>query len=231
MTSICKVSGCRFSHSHVTRGHKCGVCKKYGHGEIECGNHRKQCQLSIHYNDTVSKPCAFAGCKYSQYHTTDAHHCTKCNERYHTEATCPQNRICISCPLCKQSNNIPYNQVMIYGSNDKCCICLDNNVQIYVPSCGHACVCNECFLIMTGNTNNIQYLKKDLINKVNSMLKSYPSYIIIPCDMGSMIYVKRVGDNNPIQELMIGPDDVHISSDFINGYALVENTLKVVNQL
>ena len=73
--------------------------------------------------------------------------------------------------------------------------------------------------------------KKDLINKVTSMLKSYPSYIIIPCDMGSMIYVKRVADKNPIQELMIGPDDVHISSDFINGYALVENTLKVVNQL
>ena len=32
----CKVLKCKFPSSHVTLGHKCGRCNKYGHGEIEC---------------------------------------------------------------------------------------------------------------------------------------------------------------------------------------------------
>ena len=36
--SSCKVAGCRHPHNHVTLGHLCGKCGKYGHGQMECGN-------------------------------------------------------------------------------------------------------------------------------------------------------------------------------------------------
>lgn len=32
----CSVKECRFPCYHVTSGHKCGNCGKYGHGVIEC---------------------------------------------------------------------------------------------------------------------------------------------------------------------------------------------------
>ena len=36
--NICKAINCRFKTTHITAGHKCGKCGKYGHGQVECGN-------------------------------------------------------------------------------------------------------------------------------------------------------------------------------------------------
>ena len=35
--STCNVKFCRFPSSHITLGHRCGICRRYGHGQLECG--------------------------------------------------------------------------------------------------------------------------------------------------------------------------------------------------
>jgi hypothetical protein len=48
------------------------------------------------------------------------------------------------CPYCRSENN--KNKIMkLKGNNQNCCICLDNNVNIYFPECKHSVVCEECF--------------------------------------------------------------------------------------
>lgn len=32
----CQVAKCRFPETHITPYHKCGQCKGYGHGRVEC---------------------------------------------------------------------------------------------------------------------------------------------------------------------------------------------------
>ena len=87
----CQVAGCRFNKSHVTSGHKCGRCGRYGHGVIECGEYFEN-DLSKYLADTLppEKWCTFEGCKFKFNHTNDAHHCLKCNSRgKHGENGCP----------------------------------------------------------------------------------------------------------------------------------------------
>lgn len=229
MTS-CKVSECRFSNSHVTRGHKCGKCNNYGHGIIECGNRHKLSELSK-YNDTVANECKFAGCNYKHLHTTDAHHCGKCNERYHSIITCPLNTIKLKCPICTQINNINLHQKKISGSNDTCSVCLDNKVQVFLPDCGHACLCNMCFNIMTNRYITLKYLNNSLVSTVINYLKPYPSYIVICGDMGSQLYIRRLSSSSPLEEELITSDDLYeIIDRFIEGYALIE-TPPIINNL
>lgn len=48
------------------------------------------------------------------------------------------------CPICRTENLI--DEVKnIFGSTDKCSICLDENVSKFFGSCGHACTCANCF--------------------------------------------------------------------------------------
>lgn len=43
---LCKVEGCRFSNKHRTENHQCGKCKRYSHGQRECGDFVKCENLS-----------------------------------------------------------------------------------------------------------------------------------------------------------------------------------------
>ena len=38
---ICKCLGCRFPSHHTTQYHKCGTCKRFGHGQNECSMSRQ----------------------------------------------------------------------------------------------------------------------------------------------------------------------------------------------
>ena len=54
----------------------------------------------------------------------------------------------IKCPLCNCSNN--FNDVFkIYGINEHCKVCLDNHVNILLPKCKHAILCEECLETMS----------------------------------------------------------------------------------
>ena len=59
----CKVKHCRFPFAHTTKGHMCGTCKQYGHGQIECGNQTKIDELKQYLGDTLepSEHCQIDG--------------------------------------------------------------------------------------------------------------------------------------------------------------------------
>ena len=120
INKYCKVKNCRFYNSHVTNNHMCGNCNKYGHGEIECNNIALQLNLTKYNLEQLPENlyCKFAGCSTNKYHTTDAHHCEKCNKRYHSKSTCLLDKVSclkITCPLCKQENQILTTQNKIFG--------------------------------------------------------------------------------------------------------------------
>jgi hypothetical protein len=51
----------------------------------------------------------------------------------------------VTCPLCRKVSQIGTQQPKVCGIDVKCSVCLDNNVQIFLPSCGHVCLCDDCF--------------------------------------------------------------------------------------
>lgn len=147
MSNKCMVRECRFSYSHTTAGHKCGSCGLYNHGIIECKNDNFKKDLEQYKNDIleINKQCIVFGCKYYKFHTVDAHHCFICNKRDpHSISRCPVNLKKVKCPVCRVDNEIKKNYNVIYGISDKCAICLDNNVNILLPTCNHCCLCKEC---------------------------------------------------------------------------------------
>lgn len=143
----CKVGYCRYSKTHVTKGHKCGKCGAYGHGDFECGNNRMQDMLKQYYDDVLPDytKCTVVDCTEKNLHTAAAHHCSKCGKREaHSLQGCSVSKTYyVKCPLCR-TDNIVANPVQIKGLSDKCSICLENNVEILFPSCGHVCVCKDC---------------------------------------------------------------------------------------
>ena len=43
--TLCKVYGCRYANSHVTKDHKCGNCNRFGHGRVECESFKSKTHL------------------------------------------------------------------------------------------------------------------------------------------------------------------------------------------
>ena len=171
----CKVIECRFAWSHVTQGHRCGKCGRYGHGEVECGNRsliNDLHQLSANDQLPHSKHCQMRYCSYRWSHETIAHYCRFC----HLNHNCSQcligqtpfiqnheagdmgpatkslgvspsqnhNILIIECPICRAKNQIKNDQKLVFGIQDECVVCKENNAQIYFPACGHVCVCQLC---------------------------------------------------------------------------------------
>ncbi len=150
--SYCKVAYCRFSTTHVTKGHLCGNCRKYGHGDAECKRQNAINNLRIYDDDVIpnNKICTVADCQNRELHTIDAHHCPVCLKREtHTINECPKNKPTervihnVKCPICR-SDNPTVSTKKITGLTDKCCICIDNNVEILLPTCYHCCMCLAC---------------------------------------------------------------------------------------
>ena len=159
--SYCKVAYCRFKTTHVTKGHKCGRCiDQFGHGEIECSQPWLKAHLQEYLLDImpINLQCTVSDCQNKELHSIDAHHCPVCLKREaHTVSGCPRNHINIGnvtvsnanvvknvkCPICR-SDNPTVSTKKIPGLSDKCCICIDNNVEILLPTCYHCCMCLAC---------------------------------------------------------------------------------------
>lgn len=142
------VEECRYNTTHVSSGHKCGRCNRFGHGILECNNYTKLNLLQPYLKDVLDndKKCTVYDCMYSKFHTIDAHHCGCCKLRTtHSYRECPENTKNIKCPICRVDNIIKFSQKKIFGLTDKCSICLDNNVEILFPECSHCCICKDCF--------------------------------------------------------------------------------------
>lgn len=244
--NYCKVKNCRFSKSHTTKSHKCGNCHSYGHGEIECDTQIARINLKQYWTDQLPKElyCTFGGCLHYKYHTSDSHHCEFCNNRYHSKNTCPLNILPnimeINCPICKQSNIIQENQKKIFGLTDICAVCLNHNVEVFLPQCGHVCLCVNCSklldkkIIINNNidTNSYDGIRNESILQsqlydlatVKSYLKQYPSYVVVYEGMGCCTYIRRLNSNSTLEGLFIHSDDVYDpnkilqNNEFINGY-------------
>lgn len=50
----------------------------------------------------------------------------------------------INCPVCHKLNFVDTNK-KLFGLSEKCKVCHDNPINVYLPDCGHACLCSECF--------------------------------------------------------------------------------------
>jgi hypothetical protein len=50
----------------------------------------------------------------------------------------------VECPTCRKINEIPEKQNKVYGLDITCAICLDKKVDVFLPACGHLCICLAC---------------------------------------------------------------------------------------
>lgn len=51
----------------------------------------------------------------------------------------------ITCPLCRTPNYVESQVHVIHGCEDRCSICMFRNVEVFLSSCGHACMCRNCY--------------------------------------------------------------------------------------
>lgn len=89
----CRVRGCRFPDTHLTRAHVCGICKQRGHGQME---HDSPEWIEILEGWAGSEPplpvdvrCTVPNCREPWSHTSMAHHCDGCGFR----------GVCLDCNL------------------------------------------------------------------------------------------------------------------------------------
>ena len=138
----CKVAYCRFPHrSHTTRDHKCGSCGELGHGQTECGNHRKIERLKQYYNEILDDKdwCTDPFCVSQQTHTNIAHtiHHTKCEYCDKVHKT-PEECIIMTIDQATQrfnydmNQNIDYNNFFTPFSNSYAQIFLGQGCLLYI---------------------------------------------------------------------------------------------------
>lgn len=147
----CKVKNCRYNDSHTTAGHRCGICKKSGHGQSECSDIDLKNYLSYKYGkDKLPEDvrCTILNCRYKWSHKNIAHHCKNCGAN-HAYNVCPhivkkKEIYKIECPICRIENDILVDQKKMYGLEELCKVCMDKPIEIFLPKCGHSCICSEC---------------------------------------------------------------------------------------
>jgi hypothetical protein len=204
----------------MTCGHRCGLCKNYGHGEIECRNIIAKNMLIPYLSEKLTDElkCKFGCCDTCYYHKTEAHHCDYCNERSHSRNTCPQllENITILCPICKKENKLSLSKDKIYGLEDTCKICMDNTIEILLPACKHACMCIKC----ANQLNRREYIMSDRYNKeyILSILKPTPCYIMIREIMDNITYIRRLNSDSELEEVKLHLDIIENYNNFISGY-------------
>ncbi|VVU94614.1 hypothetical protein CPAV1605_339 [seawater metagenome] len=222
VSNTCSVNNCRFPKTHVTLGHLCGKCKKYGHGQMECGDQKKIDELKNASQYDRIEPetyCKIPQCNSRLFHTTSAHHCKICfgnhSEGLHNLLT---NNIIstdyiVKCPICRTKNKVLEKQKLISGITEKCSICLTNNVQIYFPKCGHVCVCNDCCKKLENkNENHLQIvseyeLPSDIVEEAKRKFGNLPGkiYCKIYAGMGCCWYIRR-SNNQEIEGFFMHSD-------------------------
>jgi len=238
MIKSCKVYKCRYPVTHTTVYHQCGTCKGSGHGMGECGNINRINSLKQYYNDILpeSQHCLFGGCINSSTHTTDSHTCEQCHERLHSKSTCSSNNkpVNITCPNCRKINR---STLRSFGSENKCVVCFED-AEIFLPECGHNCLCLKCSKTLDKNNDPNQfYDEKYLIDNhydvslIKSLFREYPSYVIVYQGMGCYTLVRRLNHNSEIEGLFVHSDDgydpikTRINDEFINGYCKVDSNI------
>jgi hypothetical protein len=242
MNKYCKVNNCRYPEAHTTVYHQCGTCKSFGHGMIECGNPNKIKYLKEFNHDVlpIEKHCLFGGCINPPTHITESHTCEQCYERSHSKSTCPTNikETNIMCPNCRKINK---STLRSFGSENKCVVCFED-AQIFLPDCGHNCLCLKCSKTLDKNNNldelyDENYLIENHYNVplIKSQLENIPCYVVVYQGMGCCTLVRRLNETSNIEGLFVHSDDgynpnkVRINQEFINGYCKIDTEIMIVH--
>lgn len=141
--NFCRVLNCVTPSFHVSAGHLCEVCGKYGHGSVECSE-----PSLITYSLSETLPghlrCRIPGCNRRNLHTTFGHYCQTCD--IFGICSCFKDIFSVLCPLCRITSTV-YGEksVSVIGLSQKCEICMDGEISVLLPACRHACMCMDCF--------------------------------------------------------------------------------------
>jgi hypothetical protein len=128
MTKHCLVEGCKHPKTHVTKGHCCGTCDHFGHGQLECNKPQHKVVLA-QYNNTLPShlQCTLSSCRYPQYHTNAGHQCTMCSKFGHSMPNCPStshkyalNKFIsiVSCNSSTDTINLSHKALKKFGDTD-----------------------------------------------------------------------------------------------------------------
>jgi hypothetical protein len=201
----CKVQYCRFPNTHVTKGHQCGICSLFGHGQVECTSPILCMNLATYRADIISllEQCKMPNCKYKTLHKTEGHKCKKC-ANFGTNCTCKKDEIKIKCPICRTVSSVQnIDDIKILGLSEKCKVCMDKEICIRLP-CKHTCICETCFnTIAEVKYNEPQPPPHEL--KLAQDRLSNGTYTTIPAGQGCLFYVKMI--NNSYETFFIHGDE------------------------
>lgn len=146
----CDVIGCRFRGFHTTRGHRCGICNEYGHGQVECDNFTLMRRLRSMADKEIPmlQRCTVWGCVYSSFHTTAGHFCVKCRKYGHSSRICGlESNWRMRCVMCRSMSNVDINSKVF--TNAECVVCTEKKPLLVFQECRHAVVCYECSMEYT----------------------------------------------------------------------------------
>jgi hypothetical protein len=191
---FCKVTGCRYPSSHVSTGHKCGRCSQYGHGQYECKKPESKVEG---LSDTIPEymRCEMPGCRYKQYHTTHGHSCNICR-KWGVECSCPYKTV--KCPVCRDVNKYTYtNPLRIFGLSQKCSVCMENDIELMLPGCRHACLCLICLEKLTVDERKemkgSDEMERFFATARRRLGDRNNVYVVEYAGQGCAWYIKRVG--------------------------------------
>jgi hypothetical protein len=141
----CRVKHCRFSSTHVTAGHRCGTCGRFGHGQLECGSRHKISQLSAYLGERVSNSCTVPGCLRPWTHESCGHHCGTCGHRSDGTCCAPQSATStVQCPVCKENNDVNHDDLAVAYTGADCVVCFETGPCVLFGTCRHCVVCASC---------------------------------------------------------------------------------------
>lgn len=197
---FCLVRGCQYSHTHITSGHQCGKCKRFGHGQCECNNYQKIASLNnkqriFNVKFPTHLHCTIEDCRNKQNHSTNAHVCFGCKKRIaHKLSDC-------SSYVSHENQSLhPSKQLINIMSRDK-----------------------EWFLFGTDTEENIKLILSEIGNVRGKIVVC--GYI----GMGNFMYYRRDDIHSNFEEFYMDNDnrgqyainDIPHLNAFVNNYVFI----------
>jgi hypothetical protein len=209
----CLISNCDSPATHRTTSHFCETCGDFGHS---C------CHLQaplVHAAPRSAPPSPLSPSPLSL-----------------SDCIQPLN-MKISCPICRKVNQISKNQTKVSGIDNQCVICWDKNSEVFMPVCGHICLCLECAQRLDTLTKDEKHCilpEQEMIpgvifppiEETQTMMGNHNTavYLVFPAGMGCMWYLRRRDIENRIESFFMYADDWYNQprtqqlNSFTNGY-------------
>lgn len=244
--NTCRVLECRYKTTHITSGHYCGNCNKFGHGRLECNNDiliKRLQDISIKDELGENKHCDIKSCNNSWSHSRSSHHCVGCGKRGGCDE-CDEfldtdHSYIIKCPICREYNVFDIIRKVYVDS--KCVVCMENNANVLFQNCSHICICNECCDVMNEYDKDLieykiedSFFPEDDEGSKETALRlmgdeSGKIYIGIMGSFGCSFWYRRNYKNGLLEKLFMHSDDwgqygsefLIKYSSFIDGYRLI----------